>query len=123
MLRQLFDALDLQSRNSAWSSCAGQSALPAEGSLQAGTFLQQFPAAGRRDGPGHSQEGTGNEGTFVAMPRRPATFTQADVDRALRAIAQSGMKAEVVLETDGTIRIVLKEEVRKPLTPAAPIRL
>ncbi len=57
------------------------------------------------------------------MPRRPAIFSQADVARALRAVVQTGVKAEIVLEPDGTIHIVPMEEAQKPLTPAAPIRL
>jgi hypothetical protein len=40
------------------------------------------------------------------MPRTSAKFTQADVARVLRAIDQSGVKVEVVLEFDGRIRIV-----------------
>lgn len=57
------------------------------------------------------------------MPRRPATFTQADVARALRAVDQTGVSAEVVLEPDGRIRIVPTEEPKTPLTPTEPIRL
>lgn len=60
------------------------------------------------------------------MPRRPAIFTQADVARALRAVDQVGVRAEVVLETDGRIRIVPADKggaVPKPLTPPDPIRL
>lgn len=40
------------------------------------------------------------------MSRRPATFTQADVARALRAIKQADVKMSVEISPDGTIRIV-----------------
>lgn len=41
------------------------------------------------------------------MPRRPAKVTQADIARALRAAKDAGAN-EVVVDTDGVIRIVLK---------------
>jgi len=40
------------------------------------------------------------------MPRAPARFTQADIARALRAVNQCNLDAEVILEPDGRIRIV-----------------
>lgn len=40
------------------------------------------------------------------MPRRPARFTQADIARALRAVAQVGVKAAVKLAPDGSILII-----------------
>ncbi|MGV8833283.1 MAG: hypothetical protein ACOH2N_15015 [Devosia sp.] len=40
------------------------------------------------------------------MSRSPAKVTQADVARALRAVAQTGLSAVVEIATDGTIRIV-----------------
>lgn len=40
------------------------------------------------------------------MPRRPARVTQADIARAIRAIAQTGARMAVEIGTDGTIRIV-----------------
>lgn len=40
------------------------------------------------------------------MPRTAAKVTQADIARALRAIKQSGMAMEVLIEADGRIRIV-----------------
>lgn len=57
------------------------------------------------------------------MPRRPATFTQADIARALRAVEQTGVKAEVVLEPDGRIRIVPRDDPPQSLTPPVEIRL
>jgi hypothetical protein len=41
------------------------------------------------------------------MSHRPATVTQADVARALRAAKQAGA-AEVEVRPDGTIKIILK---------------
>jgi hypothetical protein len=41
------------------------------------------------------------------MPRRPATFTQADVVRAIRAAKQAGAEA-VEVRPDGTIIVQLK---------------
>ena len=38
------------------------------------------------------------------MSRRPARFTQADLNRAIKAAKQNGMGVEVL--ADGTIRIV-----------------
>ncbi|WP_283814269.1 hypothetical protein [Bradyrhizobium aeschynomenes] len=40
------------------------------------------------------------------MPRRPAKVTQADIARAIRAAKEAGA-AEVVVDTDGVIRIAL----------------
>lgn len=48
------------------------------------------------------------------MPRTPAKFTQADVARALRAIEQTGVKMEVVLELDGRIRIIPRGDTPTP---------
>jgi hypothetical protein len=41
------------------------------------------------------------------MPRRPATFTQADVARAIRAAKQAGAES-VEMRPDGTIVVSLK---------------
>lgn len=58
------------------------------------------------------------------MPRRPATFTQADIARAIRAAEQCETPREVVLEPDGTIRIVpTKDAPKERLTPGAEIKL
>lgn len=38
------------------------------------------------------------------MPRRPATFTKADLSRAMAVAKENGMTVEVM--PDGTIRIV-----------------
>jgi hypothetical protein len=52
------------------------------------------------------------------MPRRPATFTQADVARAVRAAKQAG--AEVVeVRPDGTIVVLLKGAPAAPQKPMA----
>ena len=40
------------------------------------------------------------------MSRRAARFTQADINRALRAIAQSGVAATLEIRQDGAIRIM-----------------
>lgn len=40
------------------------------------------------------------------MSRRSARFTQADVERALRAVEKTGLKALVEIAPNGTIRIV-----------------
>lgn len=47
------------------------------------------------------------------MPRRPASFTQADVARAIRAARQAGAEA-VEVRRDGTIVVLLKS---LPITP------
>jgi hypothetical protein len=41
------------------------------------------------------------------MPRRPATVTQADIARAIRAAKQEGA-AVVEVQRDGTIKILLQ---------------
>jgi hypothetical protein len=50
------------------------------------------------------------------MSRRPASFTQADVARALRAAQQAGPEWQVVIE-GGVIRLV--RAVTRPETPVA----
>jgi hypothetical protein len=42
------------------------------------------------------------------MGRRPARVTQADIARAIRAARQEGA-GEVVIDTDGRIRIPVKD--------------
>jgi hypothetical protein len=49
------------------------------------------------------------------MPRRSATFTQADVARAIRAAKQAGAES-VEVRPDGTIIVQLKPT---PLVPAS----
>lgn len=44
------------------------------------------------------------------MPRTPSKVTQADVARVLRAVEQTGVPMEVIIETDGRIRIVPHQE-------------
>jgi hypothetical protein len=50
------------------------------------------------------------------MSRRPATFTQADVARVIRAARQVGAEC-VEVRPDGTIVVLLKSA---PIMPAAP---
>lgn len=40
------------------------------------------------------------------MPRTPARITQADIARALRAVAAAGVRARVEVAPDGTIAII-----------------
>jgi hypothetical protein len=40
------------------------------------------------------------------MPRTASRITQADVARVLRAVDQTGVNMEVVIEVDGRIRVV-----------------
>jgi hypothetical protein len=49
------------------------------------------------------------------MPRRSATFTQADVARAIRAAKQAGAEC-VEMRTDGTIVVMLKN-APAPIAP------
>jgi hypothetical protein len=52
------------------------------------------------------------------MPRTAAKFQQADIARAIRAVQQVAMPMEVILETDGTIRLKpTKAERPEPATP------
>lgn len=39
------------------------------------------------------------------MPRTAAKVTQADIARVLRAVSQSGLKMNVSIAPDGTIRL------------------
>jgi hypothetical protein len=48
------------------------------------------------------------------MPRRPATFTQADVARVLRAVRDAGVRARVHLNRDGSIDVLPAEEAPPP---------
>jgi hypothetical protein len=50
------------------------------------------------------------------MSRRPANVTQASVARALRAVKQVGYDASVMIDPDGTIRIVPIEVTGRPST-------
>lgn len=51
------------------------------------------------------------------MPRTPSKVTQADVARVLRAVEQTGVPMEVIIETDGRIRIVPHQEGETPQKP------
>lgn len=48
------------------------------------------------------------------MPRTPAKVTQADIARALRAVAQTGSRMSVQISPDGTIRLEPVEAGEKP---------
>jgi len=52
------------------------------------------------------------------MPRRPAAITQADVARAVRAVAQTGYAGVIEITRDGTIRIIPAPADKKPPAPA-----
>lgn len=45
------------------------------------------------------------------MPRTAAKVTQADISRALRAVAQTGVSMALEVLPDGTIRLVPCEKV------------
>lgn len=45
-------------------------------------------------------------GKEQTMPRKAASVTQADIARALRAVAQTGATVAVEVLRDGTIRLV-----------------
>ena len=58
------------------------------------------------------------------MSRTPAKFTQADIARALRAVSQCDAQMEIVLETDGRIRIVpVETPAKKQVDAGDSIRL
>lgn len=48
------------------------------------------------------------------MSRRAARFTQADINRALRAIAQAGVPATIEIGQDGAIRITPQRPASEP---------
>ncbi|MGJ5135744.1 MULTISPECIES: hypothetical protein [unclassified Bradyrhizobium] len=50
------------------------------------------------------------------MPRRPAKVTQADIARAIRAAKEAGA-TEVVVDTDGVIRIALTSSAQSTHQP------
>lgn len=49
------------------------------------------------------------------MSRTPARATQADIARAVRAVAQCGVSATIEVARDGTIRVIVKDEAPKPV--------
>jgi hypothetical protein len=53
------------------------------------------------------------------MPRRPATHTQADFARAIRAMAQAGMRSAVEFRPDGTVAVVPVDGNVKPYSVTA----
>jgi hypothetical protein len=51
----------------------------------------------------------------TVMSRRPARFTEADLRRAIRAVAKTNGRYTVEIAPDGTIRIVPRDErIEKP---------
>ena len=56
------------------------------------------------------------------MSRRPASFTQADVTRVLKALEQTGVRAALEICANGVLRIVPLEPavVVAPPPPSAP---
>lgn len=53
-------------------------------------------------------------GEYKSMPRTPSKVTQADVARVLRAVEQTGLPMDVIIEPDGRIRIVPHQEAETP---------
>ena len=47
------------------------------------------------------------------MGRAPARITQADIARAVRAVAQCGVAATIEVSKDGTLRVIVNDEPRK----------
>lgn len=51
------------------------------------------------------------------MPRRPSTFTQADVSRVVKAARASGLNVGVVEVTlDGTIRVSVGDDLSRKIS-------
>lgn len=49
------------------------------------------------------------------MPRAPARITQADIARAVRAVAQCRVSATIEVSRDGTLRVIVNDEPTKPV--------
>lgn len=49
------------------------------------------------------------------MSRTPARITQADIARAVRAVAQCGVAATIEISRDGTMRVIVRDEAIKPV--------
>lgn len=49
------------------------------------------------------------------MPRAAAKITQADIARAVRAVAQCGVAATIEVTRDGTLRVIVNDEQPKPV--------
>jgi hypothetical protein len=49
------------------------------------------------------------------MPRAAARITQADIARAVRAVAQCGVAATIEVTRDGTLRVIVNDEQAKPV--------
>lgn len=71
---------------------------------------------------GCSRRGLGERRGLVGdvMPRTPAKFTQADIARVIRAVAQARVKAVVEVAPDGTIRVLIGENVQQCSPPIEP---
>ncbi|MCV9940968.1 hypothetical protein OIU35_31845 [Boseaceae bacterium BT-24-1] len=56
------------------------------------------------------------------MPRTAARFTQADIARTVRAVAQARVRAVVEVALDGTIRVLIGEKlVESDAEPQVPV--
>jgi len=55
------------------------------------------------------------------MPHRAATFTQADIARAIRAAKQAGAEG-VEVRPDGTIIVLLKDRLIAPEAEPEPVK-
>jgi hypothetical protein len=49
------------------------------------------------------------------MPRAAARITQADIARAVRAVAQCGVAATIEVTRDGTLRVIVNDDQAKPV--------
>ena len=49
------------------------------------------------------------------MGRTAARITQADIARAVRAVAQCGVSATIEVSKDGTLRLIVNDEPTKPV--------
>jgi hypothetical protein len=49
------------------------------------------------------------------VSRTPARITQADIARAVRAVAQCGVSATIEVSKDGTLRVIVNDETTKPV--------
>jgi hypothetical protein len=80
---------------------------------------EKIPYSRRRDGQMRPRKSTRSD----PMSRRPARFTQADLSRAIRAIAQAEANMMVEVLPDGTMRILpAPAQAIRGANPKAPER-